>query len=115
MKPCVSRRGLVRYFIWDALESIVHFSEVGFVVHGKSSGAFLGSVLTHFPGVACLAIFTFATASDCLCCRALSNDVYSDRLGTTISCVFCSGKCRWSLARHATYTDVIVGAQSFST
>jgi hypothetical protein len=35
----------VGYFIWDALESIVHFSEVGFVVHG----------------VACLAIFTFAT------------------------------------------------------
>ncbi|KAF8559660.1 DUF887-domain-containing protein [Imleria badia] len=35
----------VGYFIWDALESILHFSEVGFVVHG----------------VACLTIFTLAT------------------------------------------------------
>lgn len=41
---CISQRGLIRYFIWDAVESIVHFSEVGFVVHGKLSGAFIGRV-----------------------------------------------------------------------
>jgi len=35
----------VGYFVWDALESTIHFSEVGFVVHG----------------VSCLVIFVLAT------------------------------------------------------
>ncbi|KAF8447869.1 DUF887-domain-containing protein [Boletus edulis BED1] len=38
----------VGYFIWDALESIIHFSEVGFVVHGKQSTTFLRPFVHYY-------------------------------------------------------------------
>ena len=63
---------LHRYFIWDTIDAIVNFTDLGFVLHGERSfvfthqtyaGELMGRFLT-FQGMACTFVYTLTFVRD---------------------------------------------------